>query len=98
MSIEEGFYVLGMLAAYVMRRVGTLSFQEKVQLLRILAFMATHPDASYRVRALGAGRTIETLDQLMCIMPNSLPLFLSDTESTEYSPGYQSSDTEKTRC
>ena len=92
MSIEEGFYVLGMLAAYVMRRVGTLSFREKVLLLRILAFMVTHPDASYRVRALGSGRTIERLDQFQYIMPSSSHLFLPDTESTECSLGYQSGD------
>jgi hypothetical protein len=94
MSIEEGFYVLGMLAAYVMRRVGTLTFGEKVLLIRILAFMVTHPDASYRVRALGSGRTIERLDQFQYIMPSSSHLFLSDTESTGCSPGYQSEDNE----
>ena len=82
MSIEEGFYVLAMLVSYVMRRVGRLSVQEKVQLLRILGFMATNPEASYRVRALGSARTIETLDQFQYIMPSSSHLFLSDTEST----------------
>ena len=81
MSIEEGFYVLGMLAAYVMRRVGTLSFKEKVILLRILAFMVTHPDASYPLRALGSGRTIETLDQFQCMLPSSWHLSASDTKS-----------------
>jgi len=92
MSIDEGFYLLGMLAAYVMRRVGTLTFREKVVLLKMLAFMITHPDASYPLRELGSGRTIETLDQFQCIMPSSWPLFLPDTKSIEYLPEYQSSD------
>ncbi|QIG59640.1 hypothetical protein [Dishui Lake phycodnavirus 2] len=92
MAVEEGIYVLLMLGAYVMRRAGTLSFSEKVQLLKIIGHMASHPDASYHLGGvLGSGRTIETLDQFQCIMPNSSHLFASDRKSTECLPEYQSS-------
>ena len=56
----DAFRVLAVLAAYVMRRVGTLSVQEKVQLLRLIGLIATNPHASYRVTALDSGHIIET--------------------------------------
>src|SRR6056300_1215984 len=92
----DAFRVFGVLVLYVMRRVGTLSFEEKVQLLRLIGLIATNPHASYRVTALDSGHIIETPDQRLCILPNSSPLSLSDTESKAHSPGCQSSDSAPT--
>jgi hypothetical protein len=42
--IATNVYILLMLSAYVMRRVGTFSLEEKVKMIEFLGYMAVNPD------------------------------------------------------
>ena len=43
-AIAENTYILMMFLAYLLRRAGTFSMDEKVKMIEFLSYMATHPD------------------------------------------------------
>ena len=42
--IAINVYILMMFLAYLLRRAGTFSMDEKVKMIEFLSYMATHPD------------------------------------------------------
>ncbi|QIG59739.1 hypothetical protein [Dishui Lake phycodnavirus 3] len=50
MGIVNNIYLLTMLLLYVMRRAGTLTMKEKVELLEFVAYMAQHPNSEVNLQ------------------------------------------------
>jgi hypothetical protein len=55
-AIAENTYILMMFLAYLLRRAGTFSMDEKVKMIEFLSYMATHPDT--RIEGLGGAETL----------------------------------------
>jgi hypothetical protein len=63
--ITENVYILMMFLAYVMRRAGTFSMEEKVKMIEFIGHVATHPDS--RIKAHAGGSTL--LGEVMRCQP-----------------------------
>jgi hypothetical protein len=52
--LTENVYILMMFLAYVMRRAGTFSMEEKVKMIEFIGHVATHPDSRIEEHAGGS--------------------------------------------
>ena len=64
--IAFNVYVLLMFLAYLLRRAGTFSMNEKVKMIEFLSYMATHPDT--RIVGLEGAETL--LGEVMRSLPS----------------------------
>ena len=63
--IAVNVYILLMFLAYLLRRAGTFSMEEKVKMIEFLSYMATHPDT----RIVGHGGAGTLLGEVMRSQP-----------------------------
>ena len=50
MTLVESVYAMCILSAYVVRKAGRISLQEKIELLQIVGFIASNPDDGVSLR------------------------------------------------
>ena len=82
--IAYNVYVLMMFLAYVMRRAGTFSMDEKVKMIEFLSYMALNPNS--RIEEHGGGATL--LGEAMRCQPSQVGRLLTLSQASK-SPGYR---------
>lgn len=83
--IAINVYILMMFLAYVMRRAGTVSMNEKVKMIEFLTYMATNPDS--RIEEHEGGSTL--LGEAMRCQPSQVGRLLALSQASknpEHSP------------
>ena len=83
--LTENVYILMMFLAYVMRRAGTFSMEEKVKMIEFIGHVATDPDS--RIEAHGGVAT--RLGEVMQYRPSQVDHLLAPSQASkipEYIP------------
>jgi len=71
MTIVDSVYFLCILTAHVVRMAGRIPFEEKVALLRLVAFIASNPDDAVSLR--GGRASIGGKDLSLILRPYTSP-------------------------
>ena len=83
--IAVNIYILMMFLAYLVRRAGTVSMNEKVKMIEFLTYMATNPDS--RIEEHEGGATL--LGEAMRCQPSQVGRLLAlsqASKSPEHNP------------
>jgi hypothetical protein len=81
--IAVNVYILTMFMAYVMRRAGTFTMNEKIKMIDFLSYMAVNPDS--RIEEHEGGVTL--LGEAMRCQPSQVGRLLTLSQASK-SPGY----------
>ena len=81
--IAVNVYILMMFMAYVMRRAGTFTMNEKIKMIDFLSYMAVNPDS--RIEEHEGGVTL--LGEAMRYQPSQVGRLLALSQASK-SPGY----------
>jgi len=77
--IAYNVYVLMMFLAYVMRRAGTFSMEEKVKMIEFIGYMALNPNS--RIEEHGGGATL--LGEAMRCQPSQVDHLLALSQASK---------------
>jgi hypothetical protein len=81
--IAVNVYILMMFMAYVMRRAGTFTMNEKIRMIDFVSYMAVNPDS--RIEEHEGGVTL--LGEAMRCQPSQVGRLLALSQASK-SPGY----------